>query len=258
MIDSCSQPGKLPISLPHRALANSFQLLVVRRDPPGMASPGRTGLGATFAPEESMSGPTELGARFAALHSESFSPPNKELTMKMSSWFSKMIGTSMTLDNLENVLILQLRDLSSAEEQLIEALPKMANAANSQELSSAFETHLTETRGHKDRLDRAFRLLGQEPGSETCEAMKGLIAEGQEVIGLEGDAEVKDAALIAAAQRVEHYEIAGYGCARSFARRIGRNEVAALLQETLEEEANADKILTHIADSGVNAEAARS
>jgi ferritin-like metal-binding protein YciE len=88
--------------------------------------------------------------------------------------------------------------------------------------------------------------------------MKGLIAEGEEVAGLEGEADVKDAALIAAAQRVEHYEIAGYGCARSFARRLGRNEVAALLQETLEEEANADKILTHIAESGINVEAARS
>jgi ferritin-like metal-binding protein YciE len=164
----------------------------------------------------------------------------------------------MALDNLQNVLILQLRDLSSAEEQLIDALPKMADAAANPELKNAFESHLAETRQHKARLDQAFRQLGQEPQSETCEAMQGLIAEGNEIIGLEGDPDVKDAALIAAAQRVEHYEMAGYGCARTFARRLGHNGVAALLQETLDEEANADKLLTHIAETGINIEAARS
>jgi len=168
-----------------------------------------------------------------------------------------MLGTEMTLDNLQNVLVLQLRDLSSAEEQLIKALPKMADAASSAELRSAFQTHLAETRRQKTRLDEAFRLLGKEPGSETCDAMEGLIAEGEEIIGLDGDAEAKDAALIAAAQRVEHYEIAGYGCARAFARRLGHNAVAALLTQSLEEEANADKILTHVAESGINAQAVR-
>jgi ferritin-like metal-binding protein YciE len=97
-----------------------------------------------------------------------------------------------------------------------------------------------------------------EPESESCDAMKGLISEGEEVIGLEGDADVKDAALIAAAQRVEHYEIAGYGCARTFARRLGHQAVAELLQETLDEESNADKLLTHVAESAVNTEAAHS
>jgi ferritin-like metal-binding protein YciE len=169
-----------------------------------------------------------------------------------------MLGTDMTLDNLENVLELQLRDLMNAEEQLIEALPKMADAAHSPELKSAFQTHLAETRGQKTRLEQAFRMLGKEPQSETCDAMQGLVSEGQEVIGLNGDPDVKDAALIAAAQRVEHYEIAGYGCARTFARRLGHNDVAALLQETLDEEANADKILTHVAETGINAVAARS
>jgi ferritin-like metal-binding protein YciE len=176
--------------------------------------------------------------------------------MTVSSWFSKMIGSSMTLDNLDNLLLLQLKDLRSAEEQLIAALPKMAEAASNPELRSAFETHLQETRTHKNRLDQAFRMLGQEPASESCEAMQGLVSEGQEVISAEGDPEVKDAALIAAAQRVEHYEIAGYGCARTFAQRLGRSDVARLLQETLEEEGNADKILTHIAESWVNAQAA--
>jgi ferritin-like metal-binding protein YciE len=178
--------------------------------------------------------------------------------MSASSWFSKMLGTSMNLDNLENVLVMQMSDLASAEEQLVQALPKMAAAANSPELTSAFQTHLSETRQQKDRLMRAFKLLGKECTGETCDAMKGLISEGEEVISLEGDPDAKDAALIAAAQRVEHYEIAGYGCARAFARRLGRNEVASLLQETLEEESNADKILTHIAEASVNAEAARS
>jgi ferritin-like metal-binding protein YciE len=176
--------------------------------------------------------------------------------MKVASWFSKMLGTEMTLDNLENVLILQLKDLRSAEEQLINALPKMAEAAANPDLRSAFETHLQETRQHKARVDDAFRLLGQEPASETCDAMQGLISEGQEIIGLDGDPDVKDAALIAAAQRVEHYEIAGYGCARTFAQRLGLTQIARLLQETLDEEGNADKILTHIAESWVNSVAA--
>lgn len=178
--------------------------------------------------------------------------------MKTSSWFSKMVGTNLTLNNLENVLTLQLRDLYSAEDQLINALPKMADAASSSELKSAFTGHLQETRQQKQRLEQAFRLLGQEPESESCEAMQGLISEGDEIASMDGDAEVKDAALIAAAQRVEHYEIAGYGCARTFARRLGRDDVARLLQASLDEEGNADKILTHIAENVVNEEAARS
>ena len=133
----------------------------------------------------------------------------------------------------------------------------MASAASNSDLRSAFQTHLEETRRQRTRLDQAFHLLDVESGSEHCEAMEGLLAEGEEIIGLDGEADVKDAALIAAAQRVEHYEIAGYGCARAFARRLGFNEVATLLQQSLEEEANADKILTHIAESEVNANAVR-
>jgi ferritin-like metal-binding protein YciE len=182
----------------------------------------------------------------------------KEQAMASSSWFSKMTGTAMTLDNLENVLTLQLRDLASAEDQLIQALPKMADAASSQELREAFLTHLDETRQQRRRLDECFAMLDREAGSETCEAMQGLIEEGQEVMNLEGDSEVKDAALIAAAQRVEHYEIAGYGCARTFARQLGHMDIADLLQQTLDEEGNADKILTHLAESFINTEAARS
>jgi ferritin-like metal-binding protein YciE len=177
--------------------------------------------------------------------------------MKASSWFSKMIGASLTLDNLENVLILQLGDLVSAEDQLIEALPKMADAAASPELKRAFGAHLEETRQQRRRLDEAFRLLGKDVFSETCDAMKGLVSEGDEVIGLDGDPEVKDAALIAAAQRVEHYEMAAYGSARAFAQRLGKTQIASLLKQTLDEESKADKLLTQIAESSVNTKAAR-
>lgn len=176
--------------------------------------------------------------------------------MAASSWFGKMLGMSLTLDNLQDVLIQQLEDLYSAEDQLISALPKMAEAAFCSQLKSAFETHLQETRNHKERLERVFQMLGHEPTSEKCEAMSGLISEGQEIIMATGDPEVKDAALIAAAQRVEHYEMAGYGCARTFARRLHRDDVAELLQETLEEEAHADQLLTEVAESSVNMHAA--
>jgi ferritin-like metal-binding protein YciE len=177
--------------------------------------------------------------------------------MQTSSWFSKILGTKMTLNNLESVLILQLRDLASAEEQLIAALPELADAAFSIELKRAFKVHLVETIQQRQRLEGIFRLLDEDLTTESSEAMAGLIAEGKEVIRLDGDPDVKDAALIAAAQRVEHYEIAGYGCARTFARQLRHRGVAALLQETLDEESNADKVLTHIAESGVNVGAAR-
>jgi ferritin-like metal-binding protein YciE len=177
--------------------------------------------------------------------------------MASSSWFSKMIGTDLKLDNLENVLVLQLEDLLSAEQQLTQALPKMADAASDPQLRNAFVSHLGETRVQEARLKEIFRLLGKKPQGETCEAMQGLISEGEEVISLDGDPEVKDAALIASAQRVEHYEMAGYGCARAFAQRLGKANIAALLQETLEEESHANEKLTQIAESSVNLAAAR-
>lgn len=178
-----------------------------------------------------------------------WSPQTGVGRMTLASWFSKMSGTAMTLDNLGNVLLMQLQDLYSAEQQLITALPKMAEAAASVKLKKAFQSHLKETQNQATRLEKAFKLLGQEIKSENCDAMKGLIAEGSEIINMEGEPDVKDAAMIAAAQRVEHYEIAGYGCARAFARRLGHNEVAKLLQATIEEEGNADKLLTKITES---------
>lgn len=177
--------------------------------------------------------------------------------MNRSSWFSKMLGTAMTLDNLSDLLIAQLEDLYSAESQLVEALPKMEDAAHSSDLKMAFRNHLAETKRQKDRLERAFQMLGHEAQEHTCEAMQGLISEGEEIINADGDPEVKDAALIAAAQRVEHYEMAGYGCVRTFAHRLGHHEVGELLQQTLDEEAHADELLTDIAQRSVNLHAAR-
>lgn len=160
-------------------------------------------------------------------------------------------------DNLEELFVNQIEDLYDAEKRLLEALPKMADASHDPKLKSAFQEHLKETQGQVNRLEQVFEKIGKTPKRETCEAMKGLIKEGQEMVSAEGDADVKDAALVAAAQRVEHYEISGYGTARNFAQRLGHNDVAQLLQETLDEEKSADQILTDLAEQSVNPQAAR-
>jgi ferritin-like metal-binding protein YciE len=162
----------------------------------------------------------------------------------------------MALESLQELYIDELKDLYNAETQLVEVLPEFAKAATAPELKAAFEDHLVKTRGHLVRLDRVFEDLDTSAKGKKCKAMQGLIQEGKEYINDDGDDVVKDAALITAAQRVEHYEIAGYGCARSFARVLGFVDAAELLQETLDEEAETDKILTALADGGVNAKAA--
>jgi ferritin-like metal-binding protein YciE len=159
--------------------------------------------------------------------------------------------TSLKLNSLRDLLLEELRDLYSAENQLVDALPKMAEAASSNELKAAFEHHLEQTRGHVSRLENIFEEIGEKATGETCEAMKGLVKEGEVLIKAEGPADVRDAGLIGAAQRVEHYEIAGYGTARSLARRLGDQNVASMLQQTLNEEAEADKKLTSIAENQV-------
>jgi ferritin-like metal-binding protein YciE len=164
--------------------------------------------------------------------------------------------SSTEFNSLKDLFVNQLADLYDAESRLTKALPKMAEAAHSPQLKQAIETHLTETKGHLSRLESIFRDLKLEPKGETCEAMKGLVLEGSQVITAKGDPEVKDAALIAAAQRVEHYEISGYGTARTFAQRLGLTQAANLLQQTLTEEVAADKKLTTIAESSVNVQAA--
>ncbi len=165
------------------------------------------------------------------------------------------IFSTTELSSMEDLLVNQLDDLYDAEKRLTDALPKMAEAASSGSLRNAFTTHLQQTRDHIGRLDVAFRRLGRTPGNETCQAMKGLISEGQEVIRAKGHPSVKDAALIAAAQRVEHYEISGYGSARTFAQKLGYRDIADLLQTTLQEESATDKLLTQIAEEQVNVKA---
>ena len=158
-------------------------------------------------------------------------------------------------DNLNDLLLGQIQDLYDAEQRLCDGLAEMAEAATTPALRAAFNLHLNETKGHVRRLEQVFGMLGVEPRRETCDAMKGLLKEGKSVVDAQGDDAVRDAGLIAAAQRVEHYEIAGYGTARSFARQLGLEEAANLLQQTLDEEGAADRKLTEIAESSVNAQA---
>ena len=157
------------------------------------------------------------------------------------------------LKSLEVLLAQEIKDLYSAENQLVKALPKMAKAATSPELQEAFKTHLEETKVHVQRLDEVAKLLEITPKGKVCKAMQGLVEEGSEVIEEDGEGSVKDLALIGAAQKVEHYEIAGYGSARALAEALGLDEVAELLQTTLDEEGNTDKLLTGIAEETVPA-----
>jgi ferritin-like metal-binding protein YciE len=157
----------------------------------------------------------------------------------------------MEFHSLHDVLIEQVQDLYSAEQQLVEALPKVANAANSDELRQTIETHLGETRGHLQRLRELLPTLGAGAPTEQCEGMAGLLREGEKVIAATGDPAAKDAALIAAAQRVEHYEIAGYGTAATLAGNLDLNEAKDILDQTLDEETHADKLLTKVATGGM-------
>ena len=150
---------------------------------------------------------------------------------------------------LKELLIDELQDIYHAEGQLVKALPKMAKAANSSELKEAFQNHLTETQGRVRRLNQAFELLGEKAKGKVCKGMQGLVEEGQEAItdGKEKEDPIADLALIGAAQRVEHYEISAYGTARTIAEQLGQDEVVQLLEQTLEEEKNADETLSKIA-----------
>ncbi|HTM54114.1 MAG TPA: ferritin-like domain-containing protein [Pirellulales bacterium] len=162
----------------------------------------------------------------------------------------------MKLQTLEDLLVKELRDLYSAEKQLIRALPKMAKAANSEALREALQEHLEVTKEQAVRLEQIFDQLGISSRGPKCEAMEGLIAEGEELLEQEGAPAVMDAGIISAAQRVEHYEMAGYGSARTFARLLGHDEMAETLQKTLDEEGDADEKLTELAESEINVEAA--
>jgi ferritin-like metal-binding protein YciE len=160
------------------------------------------------------------------------------------------------VDSLRTHLVEELTDLRSAEEQLIEALPKMAKSATARTLRTAFQKHLGETRGHLTRLNQALRALGEKPESKTCKAMQGLLKEGNSVMNKTPEGALRDVVMITAAQKVEHYEIATYGTVRTYARVIGESEVARLLEQTLKEEKAADVTLTKIAEGEVNEDAA--
>ena len=161
----------------------------------------------------------------------------------------------MAMDSLKDLYIEELKDLYNAENQLLKALPRMAKKAASPDLRAALQQHLGQTEGQVNRLERIFKKLGEKPTGKTCKAMKGLVEEGKEIIEEDGDESVLDAALIGAAQKVEHYEIASYGTARTFASLLGEEEAVEALQKTLDEEAAADKKLTALAESLVNPEA---
>jgi len=152
---------------------------------------------------------------------------------------------------LNEALEIELADLYDAEQQLLQKLPSLAGSVTNQSLRTAIETHIKETRNQVERLKKVFELIGGQPQSDHCEAMAGLLQEAEDVVASSGDRQVKDAVLIGAVQRVEHYEIAGYGTARAFAEQLGLDDVADLLQETLDEEAAADKKLTSLATGGL-------
>jgi len=162
----------------------------------------------------------------------------------------------MKLETLQSLFVEELGDLHSAESQLVKALPKMAKAAKHPDLKRAFEEHLTQTKAQLERLDTIFENIGEKNPNKTCKGMKGLIEEGDERAHEKGDESVIDAGLIGAAQRVEHYEIAGYGCARTYAEMLGEQDSANLLQKTLDEEKAADQKLNKLAIQCINVEAA--
>jgi ferritin-like metal-binding protein YciE len=161
----------------------------------------------------------------------------------------------MKLQSLRDLLVEQLQDLYDAEHRITKALPKMAKAATSPDLKAAFEKHLTETEGQIDRLDQVFDAMGVKAKKKTCKAMQGLIEEGEETIKEDAEPEVKDAALIAAAQRVEHYEMAGYGTVSAYAKLLNEKAILKLLQATFAEEKATDEALTELAESTINIEA---
>jgi ferritin-like metal-binding protein YciE len=159
------------------------------------------------------------------------------------------------LESLRDLFVSELKDLYSAENQILKALPKMAKAAATPELRAAFEEHLEQTQGHVERLEQIFETLGASPKGKKCKAMEGLIEEGKEMLEADAEPSVRDAGLIAAAQRVEHYEMAGYGCVRTYARLLHDEKSANLLQQTLDEEEETDKKLTELEEAMVNVEA---
>src|SRR5512132_3244027 len=161
----------------------------------------------------------------------------------------------MQIDSLEKLFVEQLKDVYSAEKQIVKALPRMSKAAGDQELKKAFDTHLRETEKQVQRIERIFNDLGKTPQAKKCVGMEGLIEEAKELLQEDVDEDVLDAGLIAAAQKVEHYEMAAYGCLKTYAGLLGNDTAVKLLEETLNEEKKADQLLTEIAERSINVEA---
>lgn len=160
------------------------------------------------------------------------------------------------MNSLKDLMEDQIKDLYNAEKQLVAALPKMAERASSPELKEAFQAHLMQTKEQVRRLERVAEIFGFDPDGKKCVAMEGLVKEGQEVLKMKGNPDVIDAALIAAAQRVEHYEISAYGTVATYCQRLGEQQALELLQDSLQEEVDTDEELTDIAETGINQEAA--
>ncbi|HEX2135435.1 MAG TPA: DUF892 family protein [Microvirga sp.] len=158
--------------------------------------------------------------------------------------------------NLQDLFLIGLKDIYHAEKSLLRALRKMAKAAESDQLREAFETHRVETEGQVERLEQVFEIVGKRPQAKTCEAMQGILAEGEEVMDDFADSEALDAGLLAAAQAVEHYEISRYGTLRSWAEQLGMRDAVRLLEQTLQEEKKTDQLLTELAEAALNRKAA--
>jgi ferritin-like metal-binding protein YciE len=189
-----------------------------------------------------------MGTRFALVAPDGARDPRAQATPNSG-------GSIMAIESLQDLYIEELKDIYSAENQIIKALPKMAAGANHANLKRSFEEHLVVTREQVKRLDTIFGELGEKPTGKHCKGMEGLIEEGRELLEEEADPDVRDAGLIGAAQKVEHYEMAAYGTVRTMAMQLGLTGHAELLQQTLDEEGETDKILTSLAESGVNKDA---
>lgn len=163
---------------------------------------------------------------------------------------------SEQINSLQDLFVIELRDVLDAEQQITKALPLMAEAAHAETVKAKFKAHLKQTEDQINRLKRVFELVGVEAEPEHCDGMEGLIKDGQKVLKAKGDPMAIDAALIAAAQKVEHYEIASYGTLRTFAQTLGYHDAARLLGETLTEEKDTDKLLTQVAEQSINKKAA--
>lgn len=163
----------------------------------------------------------------------------------------------MKLESLHDLYLNELRDLYGAEQQIVKALPKVIDKTTSPQLRQALENHLEQTRGHVTRLEEIFRMHGEEAKKVKCKGMDGILDEGDDLIGKDATPEVRDAAIVSACQRVEHYEMAVYGSVRTYAQQMGHDRAAAILQQTLDEEKQADALLTQVAQSRVNIEATR-